>query len=450
MLTNFFYFWYSFGNRMKRTFLISAALILLAGSSCNREKGIPWFSVDKAAGYFEQAEEKCNKDNGSLWGENLYGPVMYVDNLNRAIYANAPDKEGNLKARDGIFTGVLPRERIITNNVIEFGGMKYAMVPIPDEEDSYRIIARTVHSLFHCFQERNGLKPSSFSTRHLNDRNARLYLKLEWKALIYAINSSGETRNQALRDALVFRGARRELFPDAIIDENKFENYEGLTTFTYIKLCTSGPDEMKTRILEYLDRIYQNSSYVWGYGFVHGALYAYLLDDKGFDFKQIHVPDFDLGSAALEVYGVTLPEVCRDVAGSLAMSYDIQAIRAEESERQEMINENTRRIINTFMERPVVTLTMESPNFSFEPEDINFLDTLGTLYSRLRVSDNWGKLAVDKDGALLTNDLHILRVSARNIKLERNHLIGDGWHLILNDGWQAVTDNDGGYTVTRE
>ena len=25
---------------------------------------------------------------------------------------------------------------------------------------------------------------------------------------------------------------------------------------------------------------------------------------------------------------------------------------------------------------------MESPNFSFEPEDINFLDTLGTLYNR--------------------------------------------------------------------
>jgi hypothetical protein len=435
---------------MKSTLFISAALILLAFSSCNREEGIAWFTVEKAAGYFEQVEEKCSEDNGSLWGENLYGPIMYVDNLNRAIYANAPDKEGNLKAKDGIFTGVLPRERIITTNVIDFGGTKYAMVPIPDTEDSYRITARTVHSLFHCFQERNGLKPSSFSTRHLNDRNARLYLKLEWKALIYAINSSGETRNQAIRDALVFRGARRELFPDAITDENKFENYEGLTTFTYIKLCTAGPDEMKTRILEYLDRIYQNSSYAWGYGFVHGALYAYLLDDKEFDFSQIRVSDFDLGSATLEAYGVTLPEVCRDVAGSLAMSYDIQAIRAEESERQEMINENTRRIVTTFMERPVVTLTMESPNFSFEPEDINFLDTLGTLYERLRVSDNWGKLAVDEDGALLTNDLHILRVSARNIKLERNHIIGDGWHLVLNDGWQAVTDGNGGYAITRQ
>lgn len=431
---------------MKKLIFIAAVILL---SSCQREKGLEWFSTGKAAEYFRLVEEVCSRDDGKLWGENLCGPVMYVDSRNRALYANVADKEENLRARDGIFTGVLPKERIITNSMIEFGGVRYAMVPLPDTEDSYRIITRTIHSLFHCYQERHGLKPSTFSTRHLNDRNARLYLKLEWKALTYAIGSSGETRNQAIRDALVFRGARRELFPEAIEDENKFENYEGLTTFTYIRMCNSGPEEIQKRILEYLDRIYQNNSYAWGYGFVHGALYATLLDDKGFDFRQIQVPDFDLGKAALETYGVTLPPVCRDVAGSLALNYDIQAIRAEESEREAMINENTRRIVTTFWEKPVLIITMESPNFSFEPEDINALDTLGTMYMRLRVSDNWGKLAVDKGGALLTNDLHQLRVSARDIVVEKTHISGDGWHLALKDGWHAVPSDDGSYAIKR-
>ncbi|MFZ2286063.1 MAG: hypothetical protein WAV93_03670 [Bacteroidales bacterium] len=431
---------------MKKLLFIAAIILL---SSCDREKGLDWFSAGRAADYFRLVEEVCNNDDGSLWGENLYGPVMYVDIRNRAIYANVPDKEENLKARDGIFTGVLPKERIITNNMIEFGGVRYAMVPLPETEDRYRIVTRTVHSLFHCFQDRHGLKPSTFSTRHLNARNARLYLKLEWKALTYAIGTSGETRNQAIRDALVFRGARRELFPGAAEDENKFENYEGLTTFTYIKLCNSGPEEIRKRILEYLDRIYQNNSYAWGYGFVHGALYATLLNDKDFDFKQIQQSDFDLGKAALEAYGVTLPAVCRDVAGSLALNYDIQSIRAEESEREAMINENTRRIVATFWEKPVVTITMESPNFSFEPEDINALDTLGTLYDRLRVSDNWGRLAVDKGGALLTNDLHLLKVSAKDLLVEKTHISGDGWHLVLNDGWQAVPSVDGSYFITK-
>ena len=431
---------------MKKLIFIAAIIVL---SSCHRDKGLDWFSTGKASEYFRLVEEVCNKDNGSLWGENLYGPVMYVDSRNRTIYANVADMEDNLRARDGIFTGVLPKERIITNNMIEFGGVKFAMVPLPETEDRYRIVTRTVHSLFHCYQDRHGLKPSTFSTRHLNDRNARLYLKLEWKALTYAIGTNGETRNQAIRDALVFRGARRELFPAASVDENKFENYEGLTTFTYIKLCNSGPEEIQKRILEYLDRIYQNNSYAWGYGFVHGALYATLLNDKGFDFKQIQQPDFDLGKAALEAYGVTLPVVCRDVAGSLAMNYDIQAIRAEESEREAMINENTRRIVMTFMEKPVVTITMESPNFSFEPEDINALDTLGTLYERLRVSDNWGRLAVDEGGALLNNDLKLLRVSAKDIVVDKTHLSGEGWHMVLNDGWHAVSSGNGSYTIRK-
>ncbi|MCA1742013.1 MAG: hypothetical protein LC630_06050, partial [Bacteroidales bacterium] len=102
-----------------------------------------------------------------------------------------------------------------------------------------------------------------------------------------------------------------------------------------------------------------------------------------------------------------------------------------------------------FREKPVVTITMESPNFSFEPEDINALDTLGTLYERLRVSDNWGRLAVDEGGALLTNDLRLLRVSAKDIVVDKTHISGAGWHLVLNDGWHAVPSGDGSYTVIK-
>ena len=76
---------------MKRLIFIAAIILL---SSCHRNEGLTWFSAGKAAEYFRLAEEVCNKDNGRLWGENLYGPVMYVDNLNRTIYANVADKRG--------------------------------------------------------------------------------------------------------------------------------------------------------------------------------------------------------------------------------------------------------------------------------------------------------------------------------------------------------------------
>ncbi len=431
-----------------RVSLVIIALLLI--TSCRNEEKSEWFTPAKAKEYFADVEEICNRDNGALWGENLFGPVMYVDSRTRTIYANIPDNEGLLREREGIYTGTLPRERAIANNVTEYGGVKYAMVPVIDKEDHYRMVTRTVHSLFHCYQDRHGMKPSTFSTRHLNEKNARLYLKLEWKALTLAISTPGEARHQAIRDALVFRGARRELFPDAIAEENKFENYEGLTTFTYMKLCTSGPEEMQRRVLEYLERIYNNYSYAWGYGFVHGALYGTLLNDREFDFRQIVTTDFDLGSATRELYEITLPDLCRDVAGSLAFNYDIQSIRDEESEREAMINENNRRIVNTFQKNPVFTITMESPNFSFEPEDIHYLDTLGTLYEKLRVSDNWGRLAVEKGGALLANDLRTLRVSAKEYQIEKNHISGNGWHIVLNDGWHATPQENGSFIIMKQ
>ncbi|MCJ7820348.1 MAG: hypothetical protein MUP53_04025 [Bacteroidales bacterium] len=419
---------------MKKWILLLPMLLLLA---CNRQEGLVWFSTQKAGDYFRMIESVCARDSGKLWGENLYGPIMFVDSKTRSIYTNVADNEGLLKAKDGIFTGVLPKERLITNNVIDFGGVRFAMAPLPEEEDQFRITGRAVHSLFHCYQERHDLKPSEFNTRHMNEHNARLFLKLEWKALTNAIKFSGDARHQAIRDALIFRGARRELFPGAVTDENKSEDYEGLTTFTYMKLCSTGDDELKSKLLDYLDRIYSNTSYAFGYGFVHGALYGYLLDCKDFDFKQIKTPDFDLGLATATVYAVTLPELCRDVAGSLAFNYDLPAIREEEAEREKVISEQTHKIVSTFIEKPVLIVHMESPNFSFEPEDINSLDTLGILYRKLRVSDNWGRLAVDDGGALLTNDLRILRVSAKEVQIERNHVTGTGWHIVLNDGWYA-------------
>ena len=75
-------------------------------------------------------------------------------------------------------------------------------------------------------------------------------------------------------------------------DENRFETYEGLATFTYTKLCTNSPEEFKSRLFENLDRIYSMQSYARSYGFIHGALYASLLYDKGFEMKKINTDQF--------------------------------------------------------------------------------------------------------------------------------------------------------------
>jgi hypothetical protein len=420
---------------MNKWILFPLFLVLI---SCKEKPVKTYFTPEKASHYFKDIEAICNLDNGKLWGKNLYGPIMFVERTTRRIIANQPDNQNLLKSKEGVYTGLYPKELILSSAPVMFGGTLYAMTPLPEEDDEFRIKSRAFHSLFHLFQQNEGIFASTFNLTNMDEKEARLWIKLEWKALRKAINSEGEERQLALRDALIFRGSNRELYHKYAEDENKFETYEGLSTFTYTLFCSNSPEEFKMRLFENLDRIYSIQSYAWSYGFIHGALYASLLYDKGFELKNIKSSNFDLGNAVREVYNIDLPPICRDVAGSLAVNYEIEAINKEEEKRDEDIKESIHRRISTFTEKPVVFLELESPYFDFEPEDIHSLDTLGTLYSSIRISDNWGKLTVDNGGCLVSNNLKFVRITAKAFKVEKKHISGEGWHLILNYDWELV------------
>lgn len=417
-------------------------LLLLLAISCSRDKNITYFTPEKALYYFRQAEAICNRDNGNLWGKNFFGPIMYVDRTTRKIFASQQDNDGILKIKDGVYTGDYPRELIVNISDVEFGGTLYAMVPIPRRDDDYRITTMTIRSLFHCFQSTEGLETTRFNTRHMDEKPARLLLKLEWRALRKAILSEGDTREQSIRDALIFRGARREQYPTKIADENKFENHEGLPTLTYTLLCNNSRIAARDSLIRNLDNMYRLESYSRLYGVIHGALYAYLAHEKGFDLKDIKSDTVDLARIVKGLYQIQLPQICRDVAGSLALGYDVESIYKEEADRLAQSKERNRRQLSTFTEKPVVYLELESPYFDFEPGDIRNLDTLGTIYDAIRISDNWGKLSVEKGGCLVSNNLKFTRITARNFKEAKNHIYGDGWHLILNSDWQVVKIED--------
>jgi len=420
---------------MKKWIIFPVLLILI---SCKGKNSESYFTTDKASRCFKDIEEICKRDNGKLWGKNLYGPIMFVERVTRRIVANQPDNEGILKSKDGVYTGIYPKELVLSNAPVKFGGTQFAMVPLPAEEDEYRLKTRVIHSLFHLFQENEGVIASTFNSTNMDEKEARLWIKLEWKALRKAINSQGEERQLAIRDALIFRGSNRELNRKYATDENRFETYEGLSTFTYTLLCTNSPEEFKSRLFENLDRIYSMQSYARSYGFIHGALYASLLYDKGYDFKNIKTDSFDLGDTVRELYKIELPDICRDVAGSLAVNYDIESVNKEEEKREAEIKESIHSQISIFTEKPVVFLELESPSFDFEPEDIHSLDTLGTIYNSMRVSDNWGKLTVDKGGCLVSNNLKFIRITAKAFKADKNHISGEGWHLLMNSEWELV------------
>jgi hypothetical protein len=424
---------------MKRWIYIFIVLLPLA---CKKEAPDTYLTPEKSLWYFKEIKAICDRDNANLWGKNLYGPVMFVDRASRKIIANIQDNNGLLKVKDGIYTGIYPRELIIDNTTTDFGGTTFALVPLPPQEDTVRIINRSVNALFHSFQKEVGINSIRFNIRLMDGKSQRLLLKLEWRALRKAMNSDGDNRNQALRDALIFREARREQFPQEINDENNFESYQGLGTFTTAILCSNSDSETKKYLNDMLDRFYGFQSFTRSYGYIHGALYAYLAHENGVRFDIAMTDSLDLAKIARDSYRIELPEICRDVAGSLAVSYELESIYREEEERITQNKERMHRQIEVFTEKPVVFLDLESPYFDFEPENIRTIDTLGTIYTSIRISDNWGKLSVEKGGCLISYNLKTLRVTAKNLKESKNHYYGDGWQLILNNDWEIAKDGE--------
>ena len=413
-------------------------LALLLPLGCSQDKSNIYFTPEKAKYYFSEIEAACNRDNGKMWGKNLYGPVMFIDRPTRKIVANMPDNDGILKLKDGIYTGSYPKEMIIDNSSKTFGGTLYASAALMPREDTLRTIGMALQGLYLSHLISSGREIPRYNTRQIDDKNARLWLKLEWHALRKALSSKGDIQKQSLRDALIFRGARRELFPKEIRDEDAFESVMGLSMLTYAIFSATSTEQAGQNLLKSLNDFYEFQSYSRTYGFIHGALYGFLAYEKGFNFKNPLPDTLDLAGVAKELYEIQLPEICRDVAGSLALGYDLENIYKEEETRLTEIKDRLHRRISVFTEKPVVFFELESPYFDFEPEEVRSLDTLGTIYNSIRVLDNWGKLTVEKGGCLVSSNLKSIRVTAKNLTESKNHFSGDGWHLILNSDWQMV------------
>ena len=372
-------------------FLVMVILSALVFKGCIKDNTTSnsYFDETKARYYFDKIEAACFKDNGKLWGRNIFGPLMFVDREQRIVYSNFPDREGNLKKKEGIYSSTYSKDLIINRDSLTFGGTQFALAALPPVEDEFTIVSRGIRSLYYFHQHYFGYKPIPYNTSIMDEKNARLWLKLEWRALRKAIEGEGNERIVALRDALIFRGASHEQYSKYVEDQIRFENYEGLAVFTYLLLGTDSEEEFKTKLLESLDNIYSFSTYSGTYGSVHGAIYASFAYWGDFDFSSIKTADTDLGAIVKELYNIQLPAYCRDVAGSIALNYDLAAIQDEEETRDNEINAQIKRLTNIFTEKPVVSIDLVSPYFDFEPMDIVPVEEFGNIYNKLNVSDNW-------------------------------------------------------------
>ena len=413
---------------------MSPASVILA--SAQTPQPIP---VDTARKYFAEAQSLCMTDHGRLWGISLCGPIMFVDPNSRYLVANQADAKGLLKADAGVFVGILPRDQNIANTAVEWSGVLWTEMlwPLPeDERERETLIA---HELFHRIQGQLNLpKTSGGENSQLDTLNGRYTMQLEWRALARALEAqSDEDRKKAAGDALLFREERYRLFPDAAAQEKSLELNEGLAEYTGVRLGNPTADEQVKAALKDLSHHSEDVTFVRSFAYATGPAYGLLLDRYSPGWRaQLKTGDgFD--AMLRNAIHAEVPSNLEQVAEERAAQYDGPILRAaeeaRETKRQQLIAEYRLK----FIDGPVLILQFLKMNIQFDPRNLQPLESYGTVYPNMRISDKWGILEV-KNGALMKPDWSAVTVVAPSV-FSANSLKGDGWTLELNAGMEGCS-----------
>src|SRR5215212_8349421 len=204
-------------------------------------------NIALASKYFREAESASSRDGGRLWGVALYGPMLFVDPNTRFVVANQVDKNGALRREGEVFTGKLPEEIGIANTATTWSGVQWTMVVWPLPEERQARVRLMTHELSHRVQNGINLPASDSVNRQLDQRDGRIWLRLEWRALERALYEQGAARKEAITDAMYFRRHRQSLFPTPLKDEAVLEINVGLAEYTGVKLSSRSDAEGAAR-----------------------------------------------------------------------------------------------------------------------------------------------------------------------------------------------------------
>ena len=418
---------------------------LVCPGSAGSDEGMAGnIDLGTARRYFREFQRLCGDDDGQLWGRTLCGPILLVDPPTRGVVANRADDAGVLQPRAGVFVGKLPEDVGIANTAVEWSGTRWTMLMWWSlAEERARRLSLLAHEAFHRIQPELELVAFGEMCAHLDTADGRFWLQLEWNALQQALSAEGDARREALADALTFRAARRDRFPEAAEREIPLEIFEGLAEYTGMRLAGFSGEE----VLETISRKRESDTgFVRSFAYVSGPLYGYLLDGGGVAWRKRTGSETDLAGLLAELLEVSPRAV--EVATRRSAVYGGVDLRTVEDERERKRQERLGAWRASLIDGPVLIVDLtEVSSGSFDPHRVFPFGERQTVYTTRELIAEWGRLTVD-DGAILEDETHGRgHVSLSGAAKDRT--AGDGWSLELNAGWVVVPSDRAGDFVVR-
>jgi len=397
--------------------------------------------IKKYENIFKNLKEYLSKENGELWNHQLYGPILFVNQKNRVIIANEKDTKGILNKKGDIYVGFLPDNINIANTAFDWNGKRWTMVMLPLPKNYNEQLNLLTHELFHRIQPETGFENlHQKSCDHLDNKEGRIYLKLELEALKKALNTENENRQKEhIKDALLFREYRYQIFPNAKEHENLLELNEGLAEYTGTTLSDRNDKDLKTHYINAIEKLYENPTFVSSFAYRTIPVYGYYMKKNNKTWNLKISDTTNLTDYIINFFNLSVPEKLNDTILLIRDRYNYAQINNFETERDRKQKELFAKLDVIFQENPILVIHFQNMNISYNPGNLIPYKDLGIVYPNLRVVDNWGILTVEK-GALVDKDWKKVIVSAPT-KTSDKVIEGDGWKLKLNNNWELVKTN---------
>ncbi|WP_414846600.1 hypothetical protein [Chryseobacterium sp. IT-36CA2] len=423
--------------------IIFTALFLLSVFSIKAQK------QDSIAVFFDEMKEASVKNRG-LWNKDLYGPMILIDPKTRELYTNEPDTEGILKRNGNIYYGILPAHINIANTAANWAGKRWAMIMLPLSVNRYNRINLLAHESFHSIQPSLGFTLNNVENNHLDQKEGRVYLRLELEALKQAVRSTSEKELQKhLTNALTFRKYRNTLYKDSRNTENLLELNEGMAEFTGIIVSGRNNEQTRSFLLGGMEDFMKNPTFVRSFAYHTTPVYGYLLYQRDQSWNKKINAITDLTDYFIKGFNIVISADLKKEVHKLSGDYDGKTIIKEEGEREERTKKLIAEYKLKFIQQPHFEIKFEKMNVSFDPKNIMPLEDKGTVYPTIRITDLWGILTVE-NGALMSPNWD--RISITNpVKTENKKISGDGWTLELADGYTVEKDRaTGNYRLAKK
>ncbi len=407
----------------------------------------------KASGYFQEARTLSDKDNGNLWGIKLYGPILLVNPETHFVIANDQDSAGYLKKNGEVFSGQLPSEINIANTSLTFNGTKWTMLvwPLPENQLQRKILM--MHELFHRIQDKLNLPMNNPSSNHLDKIDGRILFRMEWKELVEALQAKGEERTVHIRNAVLLNKYRKEIYPGADTLESQLELNEGVAEYTGFKLCGEPEDSIISFWAQRINLGEKIPSFVRSFAYITGPMYCYLLDDSGKNWRDKISKIKSLPDLLAEDTSIKFKDSIKIEALNYYAANKDTMIMNFELKRDKKMQAQTAYYKEKFFHKPVILIHLVDMNVQFDPRNLVPIDSIGTVYPTIRITDNWGILTVIHN-AFLASDWRAVIVSLPE-KFEytagSETINSEDWTLELKKGWtlKRLANNES-YTLVKE